>query len=572
MSQLLDLGGLWDFAFLGCVEDPDVGRVQFSERSPVPGAFDALPAHAGRLGMGVYRKFIHVPPGRAARLEFGAISRWGCVFVDGRRVAENASAYAPLEVDLPVSEGATREVRVLVDNRFHFERSPLNLEYFDWYQYGGIIRKVGLRVQPREGVWLDAIQVTPDALEYREGKVGLRILVGGEVARAKAVRWEFDGGGSAQEVGVDAAEMVVSARVPRPALWSPETPHLHEIHAVLLGRDGRKIDERRIRFGLRRMEARAGKLWLNGEPLQIRGYNRHEWHPNAGPSTPWLQQVADLQILKDAGCNFLRGHYPFDAGFLDLCDEMGFLLWEELNGGLPRPNYATEQFFLDHDAALRATVRASYNHPSVVIRGFLNEAASHEEFSRPVYERIARAYRELDPSRLVSYASNQALKDRNFDLVDLISLNVYPGWYPGWGDHGQEDVDPLELVVPCLRTCFDHYSAPEWAEKPLIISEIGAGALYGWRDPHHGHYTEEFQAALLERACREILDHPRSSGVFVWQFSDTRTWRGSRSLGRPRTFNNKGTHDEYRRPKMAAGVVREIFRAAAKTTDARPNP
>lgn len=559
--SLVSLAGLWEFAYLGKipVETADPLTVSCPEKMPVPAAFDALPAHAGKLGLAVYKKSVNVPAGRRARLEFGAVSRWSRIFVDGVLLKEHSSAYSPFEVMLPPAEHERREIVVLVNNRFDFERAPLNLEYFDWYQYGGIIRDVFLRILPEENVWIDAVRVTPDAETYREGGVTIEVDLGGEIGSAAGLTFQFDDAGEIFPGVPDAAGCCRQMlRVPEPRVWSPDSPNLHSVRVGIHTPVGHKIDQRIIRFGLRRIEAADGKLWLNGQPLQIRGFNRHDWHPNFGPSTPVLLMAADLQILKGMGCNFIRVHYPQDQKFLDLCDGLGFLVWEELNGGLPRESYGTPKFLEDHDSAIRAMIRASYNHPCVIIWGFLNESASHQEFSRPVYETIVRTIRSLDPGRLVSYASNHALEDRHLDLIDVISLNLYPGWYPGWGDNGDVD-EPLELILPCLRKCLEHYSAPEWKEKPLVVTEIGAEAIYGWRDPHNDYFTEEYQARLLERACLELLSHPRSSGVVVWQFSDMRTWSGSRSMTRPRTFNNKGVFDEYRRPKAAAAVVGKIF-------------
>jgi len=211
-------------------------------------------------------------------------------------------------------------------------------------------------------------------------------------------------------------------------------------------------------------------------------------------------------------------------------------------------------------------VRASANHPSVIIWGFLNEAGTDAEYVRPVFEATVALLRALDPTRLISYASMFARTDRYFDLVDLIGLNVYPGWY---GCEGAEA--PLELIAPFLRQCFEHLDAAGLAEKPVVISEIGAEGLYGWRDAHHDFFTEEYQAEYLRRACVEALSHPRCSGIALWHFSDVRTYGGGWSLKRPRTFNNKGTLDEYRRPKAAYAAVRKVFRSADEK-NAAPTP
>jgi beta-glucuronidase len=266
--------------------------------------------------------------------------------------------------------------------------------------------------------------------------------------------------------------------------------------------------------------------------------------------------IADLQLLRDLGCNFIRGsHYPQDQRFLNLCDEFGFLVWEEnLGWGQREKTFASEKFRSDHDTSLRAMVRASYNHPSVIIWGFLNEAGTDAAYVRPAFEQTVATLRALDPTRLISYASMFAFTDRCFDLVDLIALNLYPGWY---GCEGAEA--PLELIGPHLQKCIEHIDTAGFGDKPAIVSEIGAEGLYGWHDAHDGFFTEEYQAAYLRRTCQAVLENPRWSGIALWHFSDVRTYGGGWSLKRPRAFNNKGTLDEYRRPKAAYKTVKAVF-------------
>jgi beta-glucuronidase len=347
-------------------------------------------------------------------------------------------------------------------------------------------------------------------------------------------------------------------RVPNPKVWSPKTPNLHQLRITLRNAEGKAIDDAVIRFGLRKIESRGGVLWLNGEKLILRGYNRHEWHPSAGPCTSTLQMMADLQLLADMGCNFVRGsHYPQDQRFLDLCDEFGFLVWEEnLGWGQREDTFASGKFRVDHLAALKAMVRASWNHPSVIIWGFLNEAWSDKEYVRPIFEESVSTIRAMDPSRLVSFASMLPFRDKQFDLMDIISLNIYPGWYNAEGVE-----NPLSLIRPHIEKCVAYLDEQGWKDKPIIISEIGAEALYGWRDLNNDFFTEQYQAKYLTEACLATLENPRCSGIALWHFSDARTYGGGRSLGRPRTFNNKGTLDEYRRPKAAYEAVRTVFRA-----------
>jgi Beta-galactosidase/beta-glucuronidase len=548
------LSGFWDFSFLGPIEleafKPDA--VCGWELAPVPSAFDALPDHAGKRGAAAYRTRFTVPAGRAALLEFGAVSMWCRVFVDGVALKDHACGYAPFTVEVPPAASEERELIVLVDNRYDFERVPMHEEYFDFYQYGGIIRPVTMRVLPAEGGHIDHVQ-TLVAEGYSEGRFRAKVWLRGAGERV-TLRTRVDG--EAERVHADVpvkngvAELDLVAADKRP--WSPESPVLHTL-SVTLGNG----DARTVRFGLRHIEARKGAIWLNGEKLVIKGYNRHEWHPSGGPATSPLQMFTDLKLLKDLGCNFVRGsHYPQDQRFLDLCDELGLLVWEEnLGWGQREKTFRSAKWHADHRAALRAMVRASANHPSIVMWGFLNEAGTDSDYVREAFEETVATLRALDPSRLVTYATMFPLADKYYHLADVISLNIYPGWY---GCEGVEK--PLELIAPFMRKCFEHIDRAGFSDKPVIISEIGAEGLYGWRDAHNDFFTETHQATYIRTACEEALGNPRCSGIALWHFADVRTYSGGWSLKRPRTFNNKGTLDEYRRPKEAYAVVREIFR------------
>jgi len=552
----VELGGLWDFAFLGKI-DLDAflpPRVQDWSRVPVPSAFDALPGHAGQRGAAVYRRRFNISPGRAALLEFGAVSMYCRVFIDGIVLKEHACGYAPFTVVVPPSESCDRELVVLVDNRYDFDRVPMHEEYFDFYQYGGIIRPVLLRVLPVDGLHIDHVQTLVGA-GYSEGRFSVRVWLtgaGNEVDLSTRIDDEAESAHHSIIVKDGVAELELIAADKRP--WSPHSPILHTLTVTMSNGDTSTV-----RFGFRHIEARAGAIWLNGEKIILKGYNRHEWHPSGGPVTSPLQMFQDIQLLKDLGCNFVRGsHYPQDQRFLDLCDELGLLVWEEnLGWGQRERTFASEKWHADHRETLRAMVQASANHPSVILWGFLNEAGSNEEYVREAFEETAATLRSLDPSRLVTYASMFALTDKYYHLADVISLNLYPGWYDCEGIE-----DPTGLIAPHFQKCFAYIDNEGFSDKPVIISEIGAEGLYGWRDSHNDFFTETYQAKYLRAACDAALSNSRCSGIVLWHFSDVRTYGGGWSLKRPRAFNNKGTLDEYRRPKEAYKVIREVFRSS----------
>lgn len=555
------LNGLWNFRYLGPIDlnSFQPAPVLPGEKMPVPSAFDAMPSHVHKRGAAVYSTTITIPAGQPARLEFGAVSMWCRIFVDGRLLHENACGYAPFVVDIEAAPHEQRELVVLVDNRFDFTRVPMHEDYFDFYQYGGILRPVTLRLLPRNGPFVDSLRLTPTE-NYRQGEISLAVVLHGDVSATVPLHIQIDGNAplSFPAVPVEKNSAHLRLNVPSPQIWSPATPQLHTLRVTISADSASETIT--TKFGLRRIEARDGALWLNDEKLILKGFNRHEWHPNFGPCTPSLQMVADLQLLRDMGCNFIRGsHYPQDQQFLDLCDEYGFLVWEEnLGWGQREKTFTSEKFRADHTMSLRAMVRASYNHPSVIIWGFLNEAGTKDDYVRPVFEESVATLRALDPSRLISYATMFGKVDKHYDLADLIGLNIYPGWY-----HAEAAENPLDLIVPGIRSFYASIDERGFAAKPVILSEIGAEALYGWHDSHNDFFTEEFQANYLKLACSEALSNPRSSGIALWHFSDARTYSGGRSLLRPRAFNNKGILDEYRRPKAAYHAVKECFHSAS---------
>lgn len=548
------LNGFWQFGFSAEHEwtDENLAGLTFPDILAVPSPFDSMPACNGKRGVGFYRRKFEVPAGRRARITFNAVGMYAKVFIDGRKAGESYAPYTPFTVDVPVAETNERELIVMACNRFDYQLCPLQENYFDFYAYGGIFRDVELRLLPDQ----DAIDwIGVETLDYLAGKIRVRVCpVRPGQTLTVAIDREAPQTVAAGETvnGETSFELTVKNFTP----WSPETPELHMVTV------GNGTDERSVRFGIRQVKAEKGHILLNGKPLKLLGYCRHEAHPLFGPALPPAQMVADLELLRDLGCNFIRGtHYQQDPRFLDLCDEMGFLVWEEgLSWGARVQHFTNPNFVTAQVAQIEAMIKTSYNHPSVIIRGFLNEGESETLESEACYKTLIGLVRKNDSTRLVTYASHRRLDDRWLELVDVISFNMYPGWYP----ENKEDESPLGEIIPYIRHNLEGIRQRGLADKPFIISEIGAGAIYGWRDPICSHWSEDYQREYLRIVCREIVDNPSITGVALWQFCDCRTHRGAYALGRPRAFNNKGTVDEYRRPKLAYEVVKNIFKESVK--------
>jgi beta-glucuronidase len=165
-----------------------------------------------------------------------------------------------------------------------------------------------------------------------------------------------------------------------------------------------------------------------------------------------------------------------------------------------------------------------------------------------MYERHIALVRSLDSSRPVSFATHLVFKDICLDLADIVSFNTYPRWY--------HDNDPRENYDAIRKWAVRNGAAG----KPVLITETGAGGLYGFRDPTHDKWTEERQAEIVQEALLAYQNVPEIAGVFLWQFADIRvSEENGWPIRRPRTRNNKGLMDEYRRPKLVYDTVRRLW-------------
>ncbi|HBC89654.1 MAG TPA: beta-galactosidase [Lentisphaeria bacterium] len=546
------LDGAWGFCFLGesvNLNSVNVRKAVYKELMPVPGVFDNTPKYPGVRGTALYRRKVKTAPDSRLKLRIGGLGLWARIYWDGKEIGIDDLPYSGIEFEFNSGKGTDHELVILIDNRLDFKRCPLFSQYYDFYGFGGIYRSVELHQLPKCSI--ERARIT--TLDIKTGLVSIDIALSGNTPAKFALNIAFDGGkeeGFCETVKND--HVKIKMKVPKFKLWSPEKPNLHTVTVSTIDDD---ITER---FGIRKVAAEKGQITVNGKVQKLLGYCRHESHMEFGPVQPLPLLFEDLQYLKDLGCNFVRGtHYPQDQRFLDLCDQLGIMVWEESMGWNNKPeHYADKGFF---DAQVRQTqllVHNSFNHPSVIIWGFLNEGNSETASCRKMYSTLFKTIRSKDSSRLVTYASNRGERDLFFEMCDIVSLNTYPGWYA----RDKEKARPLDEIVPCFDKFIKHIDKRGLKNKPFIISEIGAGAIYGWHDRFRVHWSEEYQADYLGVAVNYAVKTPRVSGISIWHFADARTYTTSYALGRPRAVNDKGTLDEFRRPKMAYDIVKKAFK------------
>lgn len=551
--EVQTLDGFWDFTFLGeqvDLDSLDVSSFAYDDLMSVPGVFDNTPKYAGKRGTAAYRtRFRTTEDGERLLLKLGGIGLWCKCFLDGESFGVCDMPYSGVEFETCAAHAGFHELVLVIDNRFDFARVPLFSQYYDFYAYGGIYREVEIH---RLGDWnFDRVSVRTQNL--KTGRVELKISLQGDFPSELSctIGFDDDPAGSPCVLSVKDGVAFVELQVPDFQLWSPDSPHLHTV--TVRGTE----DVITERFGIRTVGIADRKITINGVPVKLLGFCRHESHLEFGPVQPDMLMIEDLQNLKELGCNFIRGsHYPQSQRFLDLCDQLGILYWEEsLGWGNRLPQYQDPAFV---DAQVRQTagmIHNSINHACIILWGFLNEGESWTQEAAPVYRTLFDVVRTADPTRLATYASMGGNKDIMFGMADVICLNAYPGWYA----QDREKTHPVDEIVPFFSS-FIQSIDEKYPEKPFLISEVGAGAIYGWRDRYRAHWSEEYQCDYLETICRFVKDTPRVAGLSIWHFADARTYTSSYALGRPRTINDKGILDSYRRPKLAFDVVRRIFR------------
>lgn len=534
---------LWEF-------EPCAGNYA-GQKFPVavPGCWENHPLFADYRGEGIYRKTFQAQGN--VRIECKGVSHTATVYLDGHEIGHHYNAYTPFSVVVSDLEPGRHMLEIKADNRFHKD-SALHVPN-DYMSYGGISR--GVVVEELSDLYLEYVHVKA----YRENrqwhvqvkaavnvlKVGQNdeedITIQGKI-KDTAFEWKLT------DTAKKHYEFCTDLKIDGIEEWSPETPVLYQVELQML-REDEVIDDLIERFGFREICVQGKYVLLNGKRLRIKGICRHEDHPDYGCALPYQTIYNDLVLIRQMGANSIRtAHYPNDEIFLDLCDELGILVWEENHArGLEEDRMKHPLFEEQAEQVIREMIFYHYNHPCIFIWGILNECASETLFGRSCYEKQFRLIREMDDSRPCTFASCKFFGDICFDLPDVISCNLYPRWY----------VD--KPVRDYLNEVYDWIVEDGNGKgKPFIVSEIGAGGLYGCHNAYHGKWTEEYQADALSEQVSECLKFSESMGVYIWQFCDVRV-SSEWFAGRPREMNNKGVVDEYRRPKTAYGRVKEIF-------------
>ena len=548
----LNLNGSWEFRFEEGKSIAQVDDTAFAatETIAVPGCYDMLPAYLCKRGTGLYRRTFELDaPVDNAWLVIDGMGLTGKFMIDGRDLGTHPYPYARLELETGPLTAGTHTVFAALDNRFDWETQKLARPYYDFYLFGGFYHGVSLS--------LDNRKLRIRTRDYRTGTVEIEAVGFGR--RELHGTLVFDGTNRMETAFRDCRATV---RVPAFRLWSPENPKLHTVRFV--SDDLRP--SRAFRFGIREIKAEARRLWLNGKPLYLKGANRHESHPTFGAATPETLMLTDIQNLKSLGGNFFRGsHYQQAQRFLDLCDEQGVLVWEESlgwgNGShstMAKCELTNETFRAQQIHETREMVRASFNHPSVIIFAFMNEFASGSPAGKSLADQLIETIHAEDSGRLVTFACSHINNDVSNENTDLVAFNTYPGWI---GTDAGTPANLRRLISERVKNVVDRFRGL-YPEKPIIVSEMGTCGVYGHHDPAGAQWTEEFEAEYVGDVIDTVFANPEICGIAIWQFTDARSYhRGGATIrSKPFAENLAGLYDGYRRAKAVVPVVQEKFR------------
>jgi beta-glucuronidase len=413
---------------------------------------------------------------------------------------------------------------------------------FDFFPFCGIQRPVLLSAVPKEGI--SDISVTTDI----SGHAGIVRIKVNRAAGDTVIVHAWLRGTDVSTEGKMVDEATIELTVPDAMLWSPDSPYLYDLIVELSGKNT-TFDRYSLPIGIRTIKVDGDALLLNGRPVYLRGFGRHEDFPVTGRGLVPAVIVKDYALMKWIGANSFRtSHYPYSEQMMDLADRLGFLVIDEIPAvGLFFDEEGSEHRLSLCRQYLRELIERDKNHPGVIAWSIANEPASSAA-SKPFFRNLYDLAKSLDTTRPVTLVSEMEVekREKSFEFLDIVCLNRYYGWYI---ESGQMDAGMARLAA-------DIDAMHEQFKKPIIMTEFGADAMSGHHAQPPEMFSEEYQAELLTRYINLFKSRPFIVGEHVWNLCDFKTAQRVRRAG---SMNLKGVFTRDRRPKMAAHRLRELW-------------
>jgi len=536
-------------------------------------------------GPGWYRTRLKVanpfPNGRTM-LHFDGAGQKSQVFVGTKKIGEHLGGYDEWTVDITdaAAKAGSGEVplAVLCDNSRDAESIPSDLS--DFNRYGGLYRHITLVYAPE--ISLERVHIEPKLGANGKASVKVRGQLYNPMAKndetelfieVRDAKGQSIHNARQKLVPWSGAKEISAFEIPAPQLWSPKSPTLYTCNVTIKSAQG----EQRVteRFGVRSVEwVEHGPFKLNGERLLLRGTHYHEDHAGVAAAVPDDVVRQTLQAMKDMGANFVRlGHYQQAPLVLDLCDELGLLVWEEIpwcRGGL-----GGDSFKQQCRDMLRNLIGQHYNHPSVILWGLGNEndwPGDFEKFDtnaiRGFMTELNTLAHQLDPSRQTSIRRCDFCKD----IVDVYSPSIWAGWYGGRYTEYRTSTEKAIKDTPHFFHAEyggDSHAGRHAEEPEQFMTQVATGqgtAEVGKsykasggkaRASKDGDWSESYMINLFDWHLKEQEQMPNLTGAAQWIFKDFSTpLRPENPVPR---VNQKGVLERDGKPKESYYVFQSYW-------------
>ena len=479
---------------------------------------------------------VHPKPHTHLFLHFGAVNYAATVFVNDQQVCEHEGGFTPFDCDITnVVNDGDNFVVVAADNQRLRERVPT--VKIDWWNYGGITQPVSLVEVPESYIDDYSLQLKRGSNEAIEGYVHVAGAAAGQRVTVRLPDLHVDKDATTDANG--RAEFSFSAQGLE--LWSPEHPRLY--HVQMSAGPDRLADE----IGFRTVAVQGDQILLNGRPIFLRGVSYHDEAPFRS-GRAWSDQDAQTLLgwAHELHCNFVRmTHYPHTENEYRLADKTGILVWSEIPvyWGIDWTNPRTLEI-AKHQ--LWEMIRRDKNHAAVILWSMSNETPESPERNAFIHQ-LAVAAREQDSTRLITSAivthfhgTHAVLDDPLGKDLDVLGYNEYIGWYMGTAE-----------TIP-------DYTWENPMDKPVILSEFGAGAKAGLHGPETQKFTEEYEDSVYRQQFKMMEKMPFLRGMTPWVLMDFRS--PMRQLpGIQDDYNRKGLVSDKGEKKKAFFTLQDYY-------------
>lgn len=502
-------------------------------------------------------------------IRFGSVNYHATVWVNGQQLGIHEGGHLPFAFDISkvTKTGEKNTIVVRVENELKPSRVPTGdvpngffsnypKSNFDFFPYAGINRKVWLYTLPKKGKISDITVKTN--FEKTTGKVTVAIEKVGAVKSGEVIL-TGDKNSITKSFKFSKGKATVEIDVPQVNLWSIENPFLYDLKVVIKDNDT-PLDQYQLPIGIRTVAVNEKTILLNGEPVFLKGFGKHEDFPIFGRGVANPVIVKDYALLKWIGANSYRtSHYPYDEEYYRMADREGILIIDEIP--------AVGLFFHGdkNDVAERQRMCKQYleelyyrdkNHPSVIMWCVANEPFPEKinfsiEGGEPTdpdsivaFQELFDLIRSLDNTRLTTLVGVMGGPLEWIGLADVICINRYWGWYAQSGEIAK-GAAVLNQEIEGLYSAF---------KKPIIVSEFGVDTYPGMHAEQPEMFTEEYQKEFI-KAYLDVADSKEYvTGMHIWAFADFKTTQGIIRFG---GMNYKGVFTRDRKPKMAAHYLKE---------------